>query len=208
MRPSIFDAIGRYVFPTRVRMWHFIVIPAAAMVLLITTNKVLDRCLTTRTPLIGSEPFQVLRMAATGLVMAAVIVWLAARHRLEYEAKLHRQNEDLRATKDYLSSVIEGAAEAIVTLDNRWRVASWNQAAEELYGWTAREMQGQTIDRLYTNDPEGEQERNRVTLEVGAGHALRHYEATRLRKDGRRIDVHITYTPLQDSEGRFSRVVS
>jgi PAS domain-containing protein len=64
--------------------------------------------------------------------MASLIAWLAVRYRRAYERELQARNQALTTTRDFLSQVIDGAAEAIVTLDAGWRVTSWNRAAHQI----------------------------------------------------------------------------
>jgi PAS domain S-box-containing protein len=135
--------------------------------------------------------------------MVSVIAWLMICHRREYEARLQKRTDDLEATRDFLSNVIESSGEAIITLDADWRTTSWNRAAENIYGWSFEEMTGQTLARLLPPGPESEQESQRAIDKVPAGRTLRHYETGRVRKDGGEITVHVTHAPLFDAVGRF-----
>jgi PAS domain S-box-containing protein len=100
-----------------------------------------------------------------------------------------------------LAAIVESSHDAIVskTLDSR--VRSWNAAAEELFGYTADEMIGQPITRIIPPDRHDEE---RMILErIRRGERVEHYETVRVTKDGRRIDVSLTISPIRDAAGRI-----
>lgn len=195
--------LARWLFPDGVRLRHFIIIPATTMALLIALFRGVDRLVDDAPDLFAGSVYPVLRTIVIGLGMVSVIASLMVRHRREYEARLQKRTDDLEATKDFLSNVIESSGEAIITLDADWRTTSWNRAAENIYGWSFKEMAGQTLDRLLPPGPEFEQEKGRAIEKVPAGRTLRHYETSRVRKDGGEITVHVTHAPLFDASGRF-----
>jgi PAS domain S-box-containing protein len=190
-------------FPGGVRLRHFVIIPAATMALLIALFRWIDHLVTGAPDLFAGNVYPVRRTIVIGLGMVSVIAWLMICHRREYETRLQKRTDDLEATRDFLSNVIESSGEAIITLDADWRTTSWNRAAENIYGWSFEEMTGQTLDRLLPPGPEFEQEKQRAIGEVPAGGTLRHYETGRVRKDGGEITVHVTHAPLFDASGRF-----
>jgi nitrogen-specific signal transduction histidine kinase len=63
-------------------------------------------------------------------------------------------------------------------------------------------MIGQSLDRLFLGGPESKTEKQEIAESLRAGRSMRHYETTRLRKDGRQITVHVTVAPLIDGAGR------
>jgi two-component system nitrogen regulation sensor histidine kinase GlnL len=144
------------------------------------------------------------RTVVTGIGMASLIAWLAVRYRRAYEAELRARNEALTATRDFLSQVIDGAAEAIVTLDADWRVTSWNRAAHQIYGWTPAELLGRRADSvLLPPDPAVHAQAEARERRLRAGETLRDESALHMRKDGKCIDVRITLSPLYDGAGAF-----
>jgi two-component system CheB/CheR fusion protein len=105
-----------------------------------------------------------------------------------------------------LTSFVEGSADAIVVLRPDGTVRLWNRGAEELYGWSAQEMLGQSVFRLVPEAARKEVESHfeRVTRSgVSAEMAGR-----RVRKDGRVVDVALTVTPLRDARGRIEGLAS
>jgi len=198
---------GRFrwsLFPSGVRLWHFIVLPAAGMGLALLVFRVVDRWVVVNLDPAIAGGWTVLRTILITVLMASLMAWLALRHKREYEAELNEQNEALEATRDFLARIIEGSGEAIVTLDPRGRVTSWNRAAERIYGWTAEEMLGQPVDRVFPNDPVIAEELSDTEARLRDGRTVHDLETTRIRKDGTPITVRITRSPLEDSGGRFA----
>jgi PAS domain S-box-containing protein len=188
----------------RVRLWHFIVLPPLGMALFLAVFRWSDPHLLPLLPGGTADLYRGGRMVVTGLGMASLIAWLAVRYRGEYESELRARNETLQATRDFLSQVIDGAAEAIVALDAQGRVTSWNPAAHAIYGWSAEEMRGRRADeRLLPPDPAVRARADRMEHRLRTGETLRDQEAQHLRQDGKRIDVRVTRSPLSDGTGAF-----
>jgi PAS domain S-box-containing protein len=177
-------------------------VPAVGMGAALLVFHFLDRTLAVRLGVLGGI-WPALRAVVISISMASLIAWLAVRHRREYEAVLGARSETLEATRDFLERIIEGSGEAIVTLDRQGRVTSWNRAAEQIYGWTAPEMLGHAVERLFPDDAEVRRDWEDSQRSLAAGRTIREHECTRLRKDGSRIRVRITRSPLYDASGRL-----
>jgi len=190
-------------FPHGVRLWHFIVLPSIGMGVAIGVFRALDAYAFTGLGPLAASAWPIVRTLLITLLMASLIAWLALKHKGEYEAELHARNAVLVATRDFLQSVIEGSGEAIVTLDSEGRVTSWNRAAERIYGWTAREMAGQSVERVLPDDPEARADWERSMRALREGGTIRDSETTRIRRDGERITVRVTRSPLEDPSGRY-----
>ncbi len=190
-------------FPDGVRLWHFVVFPAVAMGVVILVTRLVERLFPALQAGGAGVVYPLVRTVTITLVMVSVIAWLALLHRQQYERRLLLRQDALETTRDFLASIIEGSGEAIVTLDAEGHVTSWNRAAEQIYGWSADEILGRSIYELLPPEPEVREELDRTEAALRAGRTVRDYEATRLRRDGRRIDVRITRSPLFDAEGRY-----
>jgi PAS domain S-box-containing protein len=107
-----------------------------------------------------------------------------------------KQAEEVRT---YLAAIVESSDDAIIgrTLDGV--VVSWNPGAEKIYGYKAEEMVGQPISLLVP--PDRPDEITQILERLRHGERLEHYETTRVRKDGRRIEVSGTISPIRDSTG-------
>lgn len=111
--------------------------------------------------------------------------------------------ERKRAEKELvrLASIVEASDDAIIgtTLDGI--IISWNSGAEKIYGYTAVEVKGQSSSILVP--PERREELVQILERIKQGGRLEHYETVRLRKDGQKIDVAMTISPIQDAAGRI-----
>jgi PAS domain S-box-containing protein len=98
-----------------------------------------------------------------------------------------------------LAAIVEWSRDAIVSKDLTGRISSWNRAAEEMFGYTEREAVGQSIRLIVPVELYDDEES--VPARVRSGHVVDHYETTRVRKDGRRIDVSLTVSPIVTGDG-------
>src|SRR5919204_1810881 len=86
-----------------------------------------------------------------------------------------------------LATIVEHSADAIVARTRNGHVTAWNPAAEALFGYTAEEMLGRTLDRLLPDDRTEEvQELLAIVLR---GEPVRDFETVRVAKDGRPPDL-------------------
>jgi len=101
----------------------------------------------------------------------------------------------------YLAAIIESSDDAILgkTLDGI--ITSWNPAAERLYGYTAQEIIGQSIATIVPE--ELRDDLASIMQRLKDGQKIDHYETTRVRKDGVRITVMITISPIKDASGKI-----
>jgi len=99
-----------------------------------------------------------------------------------------------------LAAIVESAEDAIISADLNGIITSWNPAAERLYGYRASEILGQSNHLIIPAErhPEEKAVRERIV----SGQPVEHYESVRLRKDGSRIDVALTVSPLRARDGR------
>ena len=109
-----------------------------------------------------------------------------------------KRGEELLA---HLAAIVESSDDAIIgkTLDGI--ILTWNRAAERLYGYSAEEMKGQPISVLMPR--ERPNELIAILERLRRGEGIAHYETVRCRKDGRRIDVSLTVSPIKDAAGNI-----
>lgn len=98
-----------------------------------------------------------------------------------------------------LSAIVESSDDAIIghTLDGI--ITSWNHGAQRLYGYTAEETVGQSLSILIP--PESPSDLPEITDRLRRGEPISHFETRRLRKDGSRVDVSLTISPLKRADG-------
>jgi len=107
-------------------------------------------------------------------------------------------------TRGYFRSLVEHSGDAIIGRSLDGRVLSWNGAAERLFGWTADEMLGQTLSRLFAADKRLEE--SRLLQRLAQGARVEPYESERLHRDGHLLDVAVTVSPITDADGRVVAV--
>jgi PAS domain S-box-containing protein len=98
-----------------------------------------------------------------------------------------------------LAAIVESSEDAIFSKTLDGTILSWNAAAERIYGYTAAEMVGQSVVRIFPRERRAELEQ--ILTRLRRGEPIRHYETERVRKDGVRIQVALTISPVMDSDG-------
>ncbi len=109
-----------------------------------------------------------------------------------------KRTEEARAR---LVAIVESSQDAIVGKDLNGIVTSWNKGAENIFGYRAEEMIGQSIQRLLP--PGQEHEENEILERIRRGETIEQRESERQRKDGRRIQVSLTISPIRDGSNRI-----
>ena len=99
-----------------------------------------------------------------------------------------------------LRAIIESSDDAIIGKALDGTIVSWNGGAERMYGYTRAEAVGQSIALII---PEADRdELRRVLGEIQAGRRVPSHETVRLTRDGRRLNVSLTVSPILDIHGR------
>jgi PAS domain S-box-containing protein len=98
-----------------------------------------------------------------------------------------------------LASIVASCEDAIFSKNLDGTILSWNASAEKLFGYTAEEILGQPASLLLP--PEHLDEFPQILERIRAGARLEHYEVTRMRRDGRRVELSMTVSPITDSVG-------
>ncbi|HEV2815541.1 MAG TPA: EAL domain-containing protein [Solirubrobacteraceae bacterium] len=100
-----------------------------------------------------------------------------------------------------LARVIETATDAILTKTLDGTVTSWNRGAERLYGYTADEAVGSSIRRIVPADHDDVDD---ILRRIARGDAIPQYETVRVHRDGTRLAVSLSASPIRDDRGRIS----
>jgi PAS domain S-box-containing protein len=102
---------------------------------------------------------------------------------------------------EFLAAIVDSSDDAIIgkTLDGT--IISWNKGAERIYGYRTDEVIGQPIGIIVP--PEHPDELPAIFERLRRGERIDHYRTTRVRKDGSRITVSVTISPVRDEQGRI-----
>jgi PAS domain S-box-containing protein len=101
--------------------------------------------------------------------------------------------------REQLASIVESSGDAIVSKDLNGIIVSWNRAAENLFGYAAEEVIGKSITILIPEELHDEEPK--ILERIRRGDSLDHYETIRQRKDGSRLPVSLSVSPVRDAHG-------
>jgi PAS domain S-box-containing protein len=122
---------------------------------------------------------------------------------LEREIQEHRRTETARdhyaARERLFSAAVESSHDAIVTKSLDGKITGWNPAAERLFGFTAAEAVGKGIDLIVPRDRLTEM--HDILCRIGQGESIDHHETVRVRKDGSKVDVSLSISPIKSPSG-------
>jgi PAS domain S-box-containing protein len=102
-------------------------------------------------------------------------------------------------TSRQLAAIVASSDDAIIGKNLNSIVTSWNFGAERIFGYTAEEMIGTSILRLIPLDRH--EEEVKILSRIRRGERFDHFETIRLAKDGRKLNVSITVSPIKDFMG-------
>jgi PAS domain S-box-containing protein len=109
---------------------------------------------------------------------------------------------NLRTEREGLfSAVVESSNDAIITKSLDGTITGWNRAAERLFGYTAAEAIGQSINIIVAS--ERRDEVRDILDRASRGEPIEHYETSRVRKDGRTVDVSLSISPIRSVFGNI-----
>ncbi len=103
-----------------------------------------------------------------------------------------------------LANIVESSNDAIITKSLDGVITSWNNGAEEIYGYLTEEILGKPISALEPDDLKGETKE--LVEMIKTGEKIHHYETSRLKKNGELIDISITLSPVFDMSGKLMAI--
>jgi PAS domain S-box-containing protein len=100
-----------------------------------------------------------------------------------------------------LAAIVESSDDAIISKDLDGRIQSWNRGAQQLYGYAPEEIIGKSIAILVP--PDHDDELPAIMERLRRGERIEHFETRRVAKDGRRLDISLTISPVRNSVGKL-----
>ena len=133
----------------------------------------------------------------SGHVAGCVLIFrdVTAQRRAELDKAKQLQTARL------LAAIVESSNDAIVSKTLDGTIQSWNAGAEQIFGYQEAEVIGRHISILIP--PERASEEDEFVARLVVGRRIEHFETVRVRKDGGRIPVSLTISPLRDADGRI-----
>jgi PAS domain S-box-containing protein len=104
-------------------------------------------------------------------------------------------------SRSLLAAIVDSSEDAIIGKDLDGVITSWNKGAENIYGYKREEILGKSISMLAP--PERHDEIPEILKRIRKGERVEHFETERVTKDGRRLDVSITVSPIRSAEGNI-----
>ncbi len=114
---------------------------------------------------------------------------------------IEQSDKKAEEAQQRLAAIVESSDDAIVSKDLKGIVTSWNAAAERMFGYTAQEMIGQSITKIIPHELYADEDR--ILSTIARGERIDHFETVRVRKNGQRLEVSLTVSPLRDRAGRI-----
>lgn len=153
----------------------------------------------------GSWTGELLHRTKTGDEVWVASHWVLQRNPDGSARAVIEVNNDVTARRRsdtasrYLASIVESSDDAIVSKDLQGIVTSWNPGAQRLFGYSADEMIGTSILKLFPPELVGEE--LAIQARLFRGQPIDHYETVRVTKTGRQIAVSLTLSPITDEAG-------
>jgi PAS domain S-box-containing protein len=111
-------------------------------------------------------------------------------------------NQDNQDAAAWLLAVVESSDDAIVSKNLDGMIRSWNSGAYRLFGFSSEEAIGRPITLIVPSELQDEE--RQILKRLRDGESIDHFETVRCRKDGSRVDVSLTISPVRDSEDESS----
>jgi PAS domain S-box-containing protein len=104
-------------------------------------------------------------------------------------------------TRERLAAIVDSSDDAIIGHTLEGIITDWNRGAERLYGYTPEEVIGQPLALLVP--PDLSDDLPHLLERLQRGERIDHYETQRLHKDGTRLDVSLTISPIRNGTGQI-----
>jgi PAS domain S-box-containing protein len=127
-------------------------------------------------------------------LLVATIAWVAV-----VVDRSSGEQRKLEEARERLAAIVDSSADAIISKALDGTVTHWNDGAEKLFGYESSEALGRTTQMILPPDQENEEAH--ILADIALGHRVFHFETVRVRKDGHRLDVSVTVSPVRDSTG-------
>ncbi|MBC7772647.1 MAG: PAS domain S-box protein [Pyrinomonadaceae bacterium] len=101
-----------------------------------------------------------------------------------------------------LAAIIESSEDAIISKRLDGIITSWNKSAEKMFGYQASEAVGRHISLIIPLERRSEEDE--VIARLRGGESIEHFETVRQAKDGRRLNISLSVSPVRDSAGRVT----
>ena len=140
------------------------------------------------------------------MVVLSVIRDISDRKRIEEDLRRaneeldRRKTRELRDSQNRMALIVDSSQDAIIGKNLDGIITHWNKGAEAMYGYTAMEIIGRPISMLCPKDRPDEIPA--ILDKIRHGERVDYFESVRITKDGRRLNVSVSVSPIHDAEGK------
>ncbi len=145
-------------------------------------------------------------VTADGTIVLSVIRDISDRKRIEEDLRRvneeldRRKSRELRDSQNRLALIVDSSQDAIIGKNLDGIITHWNKGAEHMYGYSAQEMIGRPISTLCPKDRVDEIPG--ILDRIRHGEQVEYFESVRVTKDGQRLNVSISVSPIHNAEGQ------
>jgi PAS domain S-box-containing protein len=111
------------------------------------------------------------------------------------------KEKELQSQRDQMALIVENSDDVIFSEGLDGTIMSWNSGAENIYGYKTKEIVGKNVSLLVP--AELKKEMAVLLKRVGQGHKFEHFHAIRLKKDGTKIHMSLTMSPIKSAAGKI-----
>jgi PAS domain S-box-containing protein len=111
------------------------------------------------------------------------------------------EQKQAEEVKSRLAAIIASSEDAIISKSLDGIISSWNPAAEHMFGYSADEAIGQPMKLIIP--PDYLQEEPEILQKIASGERYEHFETVRIKKDGTRLDISASISPIKNHAGRI-----
>eukprot|EP00456_Euglypha_rotunda_P014701 TRINITY_DN1465_c0_g1_i1.p1 TRINITY_DN1465_c0_g1~~TRINITY_DN1465_c0_g1_i1.p1 ORF type:complete len:1265 (-),score=298.77 TRINITY_DN1465_c0_g1_i1:3677-7471(-) len=111
------------------------------------------------------------------------------------------ERKQIEQAQARLASIVSSSDDAIISKTLNGVIQTWNPGAERLFGYTAEEAIGQPMTLIIP--PERHHEEQAILARLIKGERIDHFETVRVAKDGRRLDISLSISPLRGFDGNI-----
>lgn len=157
-------------------------------------------------PAMDTSPISLPQLMLWGLGLLVALISITLVRRRERRLRQREQTyvralQDQLAAQSVLAAIVEATDDGILGKNREGVITSWNPGAEHLFGYLTREVIGRHCSLLFPADIQHVQ--NWLLEQVRQGHSVKNFETYMQRKDGQKIFVALTLSPILDNAGRI-----